>query len=82
MNQYEVFIVQTFTLPPSMHQKLTEHGRSCMQNNQLLTKSHAESEIHSIVLLIVAFYYFYPMCPCGALNAHGIYDPPKGASFP
>ena len=33
-NQYRMFFVQTSTLPPSMHQKLTKHGRSCMQNNQ------------------------------------------------
>ena len=31
-----MLILQTSTwLPPSMHRKLTEHGRCCMQNNQL-----------------------------------------------
>jgi hypothetical protein len=29
----------------ALHQKLTEHGRHCMQNNQLPTKSHAELAI-------------------------------------
>ena len=28
--------------PPSMHRKLTEHGRSCMLNNQLPTESSTE----------------------------------------
>jgi hypothetical protein len=30
-----VFFVQISTLTPSMHQKLSEHGKSCMQINQL-----------------------------------------------
>ena len=30
MNWYRTFFVQTSTLPPSMHQKHTEHGRCCM----------------------------------------------------
>ena len=32
------------TLPPSMHQKLTKHGRYCKQNNQFPTRSHVELE--------------------------------------
>ena len=28
----------------SMHKELTKHGRSCMQNNQVLIKSHPEIE--------------------------------------
>ena len=31
MNWYNTFFIQTFTLPPSMHQKTTEHGRSCVK---------------------------------------------------
>ena len=33
---------QTSTLLPSMHLKLTEHGRCCMQINELLTKSFVD----------------------------------------
>ena len=46
MNRYRMF-VQTFTLPSSMHQKLTKHGRYCMQNNQLPIQSHVEIEDNS-----------------------------------
>ena len=47
MNQCKMLFAQTFTLLfPSMHQKLTEHGKFCMKNfvwkNQLPTKSPAE----------------------------------------
>ena len=34
--RYRMFIIQTYTLPPSMHRNLTAHGRCCMQNNQLI----------------------------------------------
>lgn len=38
-------MIQTVSLPPpSMHQKYTEYGGSCMQNTQLLTNSHVEFE--------------------------------------
>ena len=37
-----MFFVQTSTLPPSMHQNLTEHGRCFMQIRKLLTKIHVE----------------------------------------
>ena len=37
MKWYEMFLIQISTWPPSMHQKLTEHGRFCEQNNQLPT---------------------------------------------
>jgi hypothetical protein len=40
-----MFFVQTSTLPPRMHQKLTKHGRFCKQNNQLPTKSHVELKV-------------------------------------
>ena len=33
MNRYRMFLVQS-SLPSSMHQKLTKHGKCCMQNNQ------------------------------------------------
>ena len=34
-----------------MHQKVTKHGRCCMHNSQLQTKSHVELEDNSIVFL-------------------------------
>jgi hypothetical protein len=49
MNRYRMFFVQTSTIPPCMHQKLTKHGRFCKQNNQLPTKSHVELKDNSIV---------------------------------
>ena len=49
MNRYRMLFVQTSTLPPSMHQKLTKHGKFCKQNNQLPTKSHDELEDTSII---------------------------------
>jgi hypothetical protein len=49
MNQYRMFYVQTSTLPPRMHHKLTKHGRFCKQNNQLPTKTHVELKDNSIV---------------------------------
>ena len=42
-----MFFFQTSKLPPSMHQKPTELGGCCMQNNQLLTNSHVELEDNS-----------------------------------
>ena len=45
MNQYKMFYVQTSTwLRPNMCRKFLEHGRNCMHNNELLTKSHVELE--------------------------------------
>jgi hypothetical protein len=44
MNRCRMFFIQTSTLSPSMYRKLTQHGRCCMQSNELLTKSHAQSE--------------------------------------
>jgi hypothetical protein len=49
MNRYRMFFVQTSTLPPRMHHKLTKHGRFCKQNNQLPTKTHVESKDNSII---------------------------------
>jgi hypothetical protein len=43
-----MFFVQTSTLPPHMHQKLTKHGRFYKQNNQLPAKSHDELKGNSI----------------------------------
>ena len=43
-----MFYVQTSTLPPRMHQKLTKHERFCKQNNQLPTKTHVELKDNSI----------------------------------
>ena len=40
MNQYKLF--KPPTLPPSMHQKPTNDGKSCMQNDQIPTKRHVE----------------------------------------
>ena len=50
MNQYRLFFVQTFTLPPSTHQKFTRKGSCWMAINQLLTKSHVELEDYSICM--------------------------------
>jgi hypothetical protein len=47
MYQYRMFFIQIQTLPPSMHSRFSEHGRCCMQNNQLLTKS-----LLSLIILI------------------------------
>jgi hypothetical protein len=47
MNRYRMFFVQTSTLPPWMHHKLTKHGRFCKQNNQLPTKTHVELKDNS-----------------------------------
>jgi hypothetical protein len=55
MNRYRMFFVQTSTLPPRMHHKLTKHGRFCKQNNQLPTKSHVEFKDNSIISLILSF---------------------------
>jgi hypothetical protein len=49
MNRYKMSFVQTSTLPPHMHQKLTKHGRFYKQNNQLFTKNHVELEDNSII---------------------------------
>ena len=46
MNQYRMFFVQTSATTPSMHQKLTEHGKYYTQNNQLLTKTLHELTDH------------------------------------
>jgi hypothetical protein len=43
-----LFFLQTSTPTPSMHQKLIEHGKNCMQNNQLQTKTPVELEDDSI----------------------------------
>ena len=40
--QYRIFFIQTSTLTPSMHQKLTKHGKFCMQNNQLPSNTPVE----------------------------------------
>jgi hypothetical protein len=58
MNQYRMSFVQNSTLPPSMHHKLTKHGKFCKQNNQLPTKSHDELENNSII-----FHPFLAMHP-------------------
>ena len=47
-----MFFVQTFTLIPRMHPKLTEYEMSCMQNNQLLTKTLVELRDYIPCILI------------------------------
>jgi hypothetical protein len=47
MNQYRPFFIQTSTLPPHMHPKLTKRGSLYKQNNQLPTKSDDELEENS-----------------------------------
>lgn len=44
VNWYRMLFVQTSTPPLSMHQKFIEHGRCCMETNQLLCKSDVELE--------------------------------------
>jgi hypothetical protein len=46
---HEPIYLQTSTLPPRMHHKLTKHGRFCKENNQLPTKTHVELKDNSIV---------------------------------
>jgi hypothetical protein len=50
MNRYRMFFVQTSTIPPRMHQKLSKHGKFCKQNNQLPTKSHVELKDNSTIM--------------------------------
>ena len=49
MNQYGIISVQTSTLIPNMHPKLTERGKLCMRNNRLPTKTPVELMNNSIV---------------------------------
>jgi hypothetical protein len=53
MNRYRMFYLQTSTLPPRMHHKLTKHGRLCKQNNQLPTKTHVELKDNSIMYTLM-----------------------------
>lgn len=53
MSQYKMLFVQTSTLPPSGHRKLTEHGKFCKENNELPTKSCVELEDKSNVLYLI-----------------------------
>ena len=41
LNELKLFL-QTCTLTPSMHGKLTEHGKYCLQNKEALTESPIE----------------------------------------
>ena len=47
INRQRMFFVKTSTLFPSMCCKAIEHGRYCVQNNQLLTKSDVEFKDNS-----------------------------------
>ena len=49
LKQYRMFSIPTYTLHSNMHQILTQQGRCCMHNNQLLTKSLVELEDYSIL---------------------------------
>jgi hypothetical protein len=49
MNHNKMFFVQTTTPAPSMPKKLTEHGKFCMQTNQLPTKTPVELQDNSDV---------------------------------
>jgi hypothetical protein len=57
-----MFYVQTSTLPPRMHQKLTKHGKFCKQNNQLPTKTHVELKDNSISNGFLTDSAFYSAC--------------------
>jgi hypothetical protein len=64
MNQYRMFFVQTSTLPPRMHHKLTKHGRFFKQINQLPTKTHVELNDNSNTLFffqVPANFFFIVM---------------------
>jgi hypothetical protein len=69
MNRYRMFFVQTSTLPPRMHPKLTKHGKFCKQNNQLPIKSHDEVKNYSIVTLVPNKEEF--PCRCGQEDCSG-----------
>jgi hypothetical protein len=62
MNRYRMFFIQTSTLPPRMHQKLTKHGRICQQNNQLPTKSHDELGDNSTMPHFQHSNFLLPIC--------------------
>jgi hypothetical protein len=49
MIRYRMLFVQTSKHAPKTYQKLSEHERFCMQNNQLPTKSHVKLEDNCIV---------------------------------
>ena len=49
------FFVQTSTLAPSMHWKLTEHGKGCTQNYQPPLKSLFELKDDSIIIKLIAW---------------------------
>jgi hypothetical protein len=57
MTRYRMFYVQTSTLPPRMHQKLTKHGKFGQQNNQLPTKSHVELEDNPSMLITFSLFH-------------------------
>jgi hypothetical protein len=63
-----MFFVQTSTLPPRMHQKLTKHGKFCKQNNQLPTKSHDELKDDSNMDGLFVTYYFALVATPGSLS--------------
>jgi hypothetical protein len=50
-----MFFVQTSTLPPHMHQKLTKHRKFCKQNNQLPTKTHVELKDNMLAISQMEF---------------------------
>ena len=45
VNRYKVFFVQTSRLPPSIHQKLNQYGRCCVEINKLPTNGLVESKV-------------------------------------
>ena len=47
MNRYRMFFIETSTLTPSMHRKLTKDGKLCMQKNNLRTKTPVELKDNS-----------------------------------
>ena len=56
MDRYRMYCVETCTLlPSSMYRKPTEHGRCCMQINQLLTKNYVELEDNSSAPVIYIY---------------------------
>jgi hypothetical protein len=49
MDQYRKFFIQTSTPTPSMHRKHHGHGKFCIHNNQLPTRTLVELKDNSIV---------------------------------
>jgi hypothetical protein len=70
-----MFFVQTSTTFPTIHRKLTEHGRYCTKYNQLPTKSRVEleekSNTHYALSLAEVLQHHHFFLGIGILIVHG-----------